>query len=77
MLVGSSGCGHCSPRSRRKDDATKAKLRDDPDEERFDYEAFLQAEFGHSVKPRGISWIWWVTAVLLLAAFLWGSLWWR
>ena len=42
-----------------------------PDEE-FDYEKFAKAEFGKSsrVKPRGIHWIWWVTAVILLGLFL-------
>ena len=39
-----------------------------PDEE-FDYEEFVEAEFGQGgsrVKPRGIHWLWWVTAAVLV-----------
>jgi hypothetical protein len=40
-----------------------------PDED-FDYEAFVRSEFGcGKVKPRGLRWIWWVTALVLLVAF--------
>jgi hypothetical protein len=39
-----------------------------PDEE-FDYDKFAKEEFGSSqAKPRGISWFWWLIA--LLAAVL-------
>jgi hypothetical protein len=38
-----------------------------PDEE-FDHEEFAKEEFGASqFKPRGIHWLWWLTALLLLA----------
>lgn len=44
-----------------------------PDDE-FDYDEFVKEEFGGGVadkiKPRGLSWVWWVAAVLLLAALL-------
>ena len=41
-----------------------------PDEE-FDYDEFVKEEFGDSqVKPRGIHWLWWLTALLLVLAFL-------
>lgn len=44
-----------------------------PDEQ-FDYDEFVKEEFGGKqesrVRPQGISWIWWVAAVLLLLAFL-------
>lgn len=45
-----------------------------PDED-FNYERFVKEEFGTAsgrVKPRGVHWVWWVTAivlVLLLAFF--------
>ena len=43
-------------------------------EESFDYDAYVKREFGaKDPRPRGISWIWWLTAVLLLAA---GVFWW-
>lgn len=40
-------------------------------DENFDYNKFVKEEFGpKSAKPNGIHWIWWVTAVLLVALFL-------
>jgi len=40
-------------------------------EENFDYDKFAAEEFGRSSpKPRGIHWVWWLTALLLLAIFL-------
>jgi hypothetical protein len=40
-------------------------------EEDFNYEDFVRKEFGNRPVPRGISWFWWVVAVLVLAAMLW------
>ncbi len=44
-----------------------------PDGE-FDYDEFLENEFGegqeHPLRARGISWLWWVVALLVAAAFL-------
>jgi hypothetical protein len=41
-----------------------------PDEE-FDYEKFVQDEFGSGqTRPRGIHWFWWLTALLLIAALI-------
>ena len=34
----------------------------------FDYEEFVREEFGTSAKPKGISTIWWVTAIVLILA---------
>jgi hypothetical protein len=40
-------------------------------DENFDYNDFVEREFGRpKVRPRGIAWWWWVTAVLLLIAGL-------
>ena len=36
-----------------------------PDDE-FDHAEFVKDEFDTGAKPRGISWFWWITAVLLL-----------
>ncbi|HSY17280.1 MAG TPA: zinc ribbon domain-containing protein [Candidatus Acidoferrales bacterium] len=45
-----------------------------PDEDdKFDYENFVKEEFGggtRSPKPKGISWLWWITGVALLLLFL-------
>ena len=40
-------------------------------EEHFDHEDFVQREFGGKKPvPRGIHWVWWFVAILLLAGFL-------
>lgn len=47
-------------------------------DENFDYDDFVKEEFGNQgpsrVRPKGISWIWWIAALLLLAAFAWSFL---
>ena len=40
-----------------------------PDEE-FNYDEFVKKEFGKETKPRGIGWLWWIVAVLLVLIFL-------
>jgi len=41
-----------------------------PDES-FDYDQFVKEEFGsRSPKPRGVHWVWWLTAMLLVVLFL-------
>jgi hypothetical protein len=35
----------------------------------FNYDQFVKEEFGRESKPRGISWIWWVTALILVLLF--------
>ena len=45
-----------------------------PDEE-FDYDDFVKEEFGSgAAKPHGISWLWWVVAILLIGLFLYSFL---
>jgi hypothetical protein len=40
-------------------------------DENFDYDAFVKREFAApSPKPEGISWFWWVVAIVLLAALV-------
>jgi len=49
-------------------------------DENFDYNEFVKEEFGAGsgrVKPRGIKWIWWVTAVVLLVVCLYFFSHWR
>jgi len=38
----------------------------------FDYQEFVKEEFGERerIRPRGISWLWWVMALIALAAML-------
>jgi len=40
-----------------------------PDEE-FSYDEFVKEEFGKERKPRGVSWFWWVIALLLVLLLL-------
>lgn len=36
----------------------------------FDYDEFVEKEFGSSPRPHGISPVWWITAIVLLVAFV-------
>lgn len=38
-------------------------------EDEFDYDAFVEREFGGGARPPGIATIWWVTAIVLVVAF--------
>ena len=42
-----------------------------PDDE-FDYDEFIEDEFGEKkrIKPKGLHWVWWVAALLVLAALI-------
>jgi hypothetical protein len=41
-------------------------------EEKFDYDDFVKREFSGEkpALPRGISWVWWVIALVVVGAFL-------
>jgi len=40
-------------------------------EEHFDYQKYVAEEFGKGrLKPRGLHWIWWVTALVLIGLLL-------
>lgn len=42
-----------------------------PDEEEFNYNEFVSREFGEdSPKPRNITWLWWVVAIVLILVFI-------
>jgi hypothetical protein len=41
-----------------------------PDED-FDYEEFARREFGPAApKPQGLTWLWWLTGIAVLAAII-------
>jgi hypothetical protein len=42
----------------------------DVPDDNFDYDEFIQKEFGSSVKPYGIRPVWWITGIILLIAML-------
>jgi hypothetical protein len=45
-----------------------------PDEE-FDYNEFVKEEFGTgAAKPRGIGWLWWLVALLLVGLLVYSFL---
>jgi len=46
--------------------AGKLNLPDD----KFDYDEFVKQEFGGEQKPRGVSWLWWIVAVVLILLFV-------
>lgn len=53
-----------------KEEATAQRLGL-PDDD-FDYDEFVKEEFGEKsggVKPKGIGWLWWIVAILVLVAF--------
>ncbi len=39
-------------------------------DDKFDYDEFVKQEFGSERKPRGISWLWWIVAVVLILLFV-------
>lgn len=43
-------------------------------EEEFDYDEFLEKEFGASPKPEGIKTVWWITAGVLLLLSVVGAM---
>jgi len=51
-----------------REDAEAYDAVDLPDED-FNYEEFVKQEFGSSRKP-AIKRVWWITAILLIAAFI-------
>ena len=64
---GALACPECGAdhNSGWREDAERYDGIDLPDE--FDYEEFTHREFGSSAKPAGISAVWWVTAIVILA----------
>jgi hypothetical protein len=73
-------CTHCSkkksrPRRERKswEDDGHADGLDLPDDD-FDYDEFIAREFGNAPHRKvGIAWYWYVVALLLLIAFIFGA----
>ena len=61
------GCG--SDETTGWSDSAHANNLGIPDEN-FDYEEFVKDEFGGRTKPRGIHWVWWLTALLLVVLLL-------
>jgi predicted nucleic acid-binding Zn ribbon protein len=68
---GASACPECgSDESTGWSDRAHAQSLDLPDEE-FNYGEFVEREFGEGKRPARIHWIWWATAVILIALSVW------
>jgi hypothetical protein len=68
---GSLACPACGAdhNSGWRSDAYIHDALDLPDDD-FDYDEFVQREFGARAKPAGTKTIWWITAIVLLALSL-------
>jgi len=68
---GAKACPECGADhlSGWRADADETGGLDLPDEE-FNYDDFLEREFGGGVKPERISWAWWAAGVAVLLAFI-------
>jgi hypothetical protein len=78
VRIGSEGCPQCTrqpkPRTRRapkpweQDESHDGLDLDLPEDDTFDYDKFVSEEFGGPGRRSGREWLWWVTALILLAA---------
>ncbi len=59
-------CGADHNSGWREDAESHDALPDDS----FDYQEFVEQEFGSSPKPAGMQTIWWITAIVVLIVFL-------
>jgi uncharacterized membrane protein YvbJ len=68
---GSLACPECGAdlNSGWRQEADTYDAVDLPDEE-FNYDEFVREEFGSSAKPAAIKTIWWITAILVIVAFI-------
>ena len=39
-------------------------------DENFDYDEYVRREFGREIRPAGIKPLWWITAIVLVLAFV-------
>ena len=71
---GALACPECGAdhRSGWREDAASLDAIGPADGEGFDYDEYVAREFGGpSARPRGVKPVWIVTALVLLAAFVW------
>jgi hypothetical protein len=68
---GSAACPECGAdhKSGWREDAGSYDGVDIPDGG-FDYDEFVQKEFGSSPKPTGLNYVWWIAAIVLVVAML-------
>lgn len=69
VRVGSKRCPGCDPpKPWEQDEHLDGLDLDAPEDDPFDYDAFVREEFGGGARPAGIHPIWWITAIVLLIA---------
>ena len=65
----SQSCPACGqPRSGRSPGPGKRDSAEFESDDDFDYDDFIQREFGSSARPYGIRPVWWVTGIVLILA---------
>ena len=66
-----SACPECGAdhTSGWREDAEAYDAVDLPDED-FSYDEFVKQEFGSSPKPAAMKTLWWITAILVIVAFI-------
>ena len=64
-------CAQCGAdyNSGWREDADTYDAVDLPDED-FSYDEFVKQEFGSSPKPAAMKTLWWITAILVIVAFI-------
>lgn len=73
VRVGADRCSQCSPPKPWEQDEIYDGLDGDFEED-FDYQEYVEREFGEEGSPRGArDWFWWCVALGLLFAFGWMS----
>ena len=69
VVVGSKSCPKCNPPKPWEEEPSHDGLNLDlPEDDTFDYQSFIEDEFGGGRKPRGRALFWCVTAIFLLVA---------
>lgn len=69
---GARACPECGSDEQTGWSEAARTANPDVPEESFDYDEFVNREFGtKGPVPRGIHWFWWVVGVLLVAALAW------
>ena len=70
VKVGSPGCPRCDNLDPWEIEENQIQDGLDlPGDDDFDYEEFVEKEFGDNIPGKGIRLFWWITAVILLIAF--------
>jgi hypothetical protein len=68
---GALACPECGAdhSSGWREDADAYDALDLPDED-FNYEKFVQEEFGSALKAAGVKTVWWISAIVLIVALI-------